>query len=291
VLEGFLEVVARYNETGVPAWEFEPGVYTSPAKWIPYFGPDFIPEVTIRREKVGPRKQPFVLWIAGCASTTGLYTSAEAEEIRDRDLMQIVGRSVLGGSRAVIWQYHYEKPDFDTTLQAPNGFVPETSPLAYNCTCGDPALHRQGFVGSCPDLDNVPVETLTIPSDGSTVTTTGYYTSNATYRIEVSGTYRWGICDSLNCPESAECSYQRWGDAEYLTDDCWSSHFADFHGVDISVVVDEEHVDWGPFSPDHVYSIEKNGRNAPFSFQIADCTSCYGDNAGTLTVTIYEVSR
>jgi hypothetical protein len=137
VLEGFLEVVARYNETGVPAWEFEPGVYTSPAKWIPYFGPDFIPEVTIRREKVGPRKQPFVLWIAGCASTTGLYTSAEAEEIRDRDLMQIVGRSVLGGSRAVIWQYHYEKPDFDTTLQAPNGFVPETSPLAYNCTCGD----------------------------------------------------------------------------------------------------------------------------------------------------------
>lgn len=289
VLEGFLGLVAGLK--------FEPGVYTRPEIWVSFFGADFIPEVTIRRQRPvplqepGPQKQPFVLWISGCASTEGLYTPAEAEEIQNRDLMPIVNRATLGGSRAAIWQYHLEKPDFDTTLQAPDAFAPLTSSLAYNCTCSDPALWRLGFVGSCPPLDNLAVETLTIPSDGSTVRTAGTYSSNSAYRIEVSGTYRWGICDSFYCPGGSACNYQRWGDAEYLTDDCWNSDYEDFFGVDISVVVDGEHVDWGPFSSDHVYSMEVNGRNAPFSFQIADCSSCYGDNAGTLTVTIYEVSR
>jgi len=140
----------------------------------------------------------------------------------------------------------------------------------------------------CPGDADAPLETLTVPSDGIPVTTTRTYASDKTYRIEVSGTYQWGICDSFNCPGGQSCEFRRFGDAEHLTDDCWASTFSDFFGTDISVFVDGGNVDWGPFNADHVYSIERAGNDGPFSFHIFDCAPCYGDNEGGLTVKIFE---
>ena len=302
VLNGFLEYVARIRAqaeaSNEPDFAFESGVYTSPKFWNRYFGADYVPQVKVnsRGSRLGkkPRsqKEPFVLWITGCGTSDGIYDSTMADDIRDRHLFPIVHQTTLGGSRSVWWQYHVNKPDFNVTDQDPaEGFAPVSSAVIYNCTCEDPTLTRPGAYLLCPPVNWVPLETLEIPSDGSAVTTEGTYRSSKTFRIEVSGTYRWGVCDPANCPDGLPCNYERYGDAEYLTDDCWTTYDEDFFGIDISVVLNGEHVDWGSFESDHVYSLVVAGKNAPFSFEIADCTNCYDDNEGSLTVTIYELSR
>lgn len=304
VLEGFLEYLARLKALsqafGARRFAFEPGVYTRPEAWILYFGVDFIPEVVIPRDPRSRRslaaslapdsqKQPFVLWITGCATGEGTYKSEQAEDIQERDLFRIVHQTSLGGSQSILWQYHIEKPDFDVTTTNPDRFLPVSSAVPYNCSCSDPNLFRVGVVGSCPPLNDRLVETLAIPSDGSVVASRSY-PSYKTFRVEVSGTYRWGLCDAWCCPGGDPGLRERHGDAEFLTEDCWISHYGDFNGTDISVFVDGENVDWGPFQSDHVYSIEVAGRDAPFSFHINDCASCYGDNEGSLTVRIYELT-
>jgi hypothetical protein len=163
VLEGFLQFVVGLNSPD-PGSDFEPGVYTRPDIWVIFFGADFVPKARPPLRAPRPtrivgrelQKQPFVLWLSGCATTEGLYTPAEAEDIRERDLMRIVSQTTLGGSRAAIWQYHIEKPDFDTTVLAPDDFSPLDSSLPYSCTCSDEALWRYGFAGSCPSLEVAP---------------------------------------------------------------------------------------------------------------------------------------
>jgi len=296
VLEGFLQYVTglkglaqRFDE---PSLYFEPGVYTRPEAWVTYFGFDWVPEVTVGQGKQRRRDPvPFVLWITGCASSKGAYdvqeAAQEAAEIVERQMLSIVQETTLGGSRSVLWQYHLEKPDFDVTLYSPTGgFTPVPASIPYYCSCSDPDLERPGAVGSCPALDNVLLETLTVPSDGSVVTTGRSYPSFKTFRIEVSGAYKWKDCEFLFCSGGGDCV----GDAEYVTDNCWISQYDNLSGTDISLFLDGEDVNWGPFRSDHVYSILLNGKDGPFSFHINDCTSCYADNGGSLTVKIYEMS-
>jgi hypothetical protein len=140
----------------------------------------------------------------------------------------------------------------------------------------------------CPGQGEAPLETLSIPTDGSRAETSLSYSSENAYRIEVSGTYQWGQCDPFTCPDGGACEYRRFGDAEHLTDDCGASYFDDWFGIDISVYIDGQNVNWGPFRDDHVYSIIVAGRDAPFSFHLNDCAPCYGDNEGSLTVSIFE---
>jgi len=144
-----------------------------------------------------------------------------------------------------------------------------------------------GLLG-CPGQGEAPLETLSIPSDGSSVETSLSFSSQKTYRIEVSGTYQWGMCDPVNCPDGGACGYRRFGDAEHLTDDCGLNYFDDWFGFDISVYLDGENVDWGTFRDDHAYSITVPGNDAPFSFHLNDCAPCYGDNEGSLTVRVFE---
>lgn len=67
VLEGFLQTVSE--DSSVP-W---PGVYTSPERWVDFFGKDFIP----RTHEVDPFEPsspiPFVLWVAGCSEAASRY--------------------------------------------------------------------------------------------------------------------------------------------------------------------------------------------------------------------------
>jgi hypothetical protein len=161
VVNGFMGYVARVRALakmfGAPELSFASGVYTSPEFWIKYFGADFVPEVMLGRfgSTIGlareARKEPFVLWITGCATSVGVYNSSEADEIRSRDLFPIVNETTLGGSKAVWWQYHIEKPDFNVTDQNPtDGFTPISSAITYTCSCDDPELARDGTSGSCP---------------------------------------------------------------------------------------------------------------------------------------------
>jgi hypothetical protein len=46
-------------------------------------------------------------------------------------------------------------------------------------------------------------------------------------------------------------------------------------------------VDWGPFNPNHVYTLAWTGAGAPVTFDIYDIY--YPNNTGELTVAVYQV--
>lgn len=136
VLEGFLQTVAE--DSRVP-W---PGVYTSPEVWVDFFGKDFVPRTHERDPDEPSSPIPFVLWVASC--------SDRCESVRPPDQVRAslptVMETVLGGMRAVIWQYQSKQggcaPDYDVSLQDPergffalwafdiNGRQPR-----FSCTC------------------------------------------------------------------------------------------------------------------------------------------------------------
>jgi len=130
VLTGFLQ---RIVDSSFP---IQPGVYTSPYKWVEFFGKEFIPQNTLGEP------QPFVLWLAGCGITTGVGNQRTPLEVQE-DLPTAL-ESVLGGMKARIWQHHIDDPDFDALTYNPWGYIsPLPGSIAYNCTCG-------GIEGSCP---------------------------------------------------------------------------------------------------------------------------------------------
>lgn len=64
-------------------------------------------------------------------------------------------------------------------------------------------------------------ENIVVPSDGSTVQSQSLINGVA-YTVTISGTFIWGNCDPVTCPNDAP-DYKRYGDAGYLTDDHWAS--------------------------------------------------------------------
>jgi hypothetical protein len=133
--------------------------------------------------------------------------------------------------------------------------------------------------------DAGPLQSLLVPSDGTAVSTAAATEAGATYRLEASGVFRWGGCDATACPGGAGCNYDRYGDAYYRSDDCWSSTTTGFSYI--SLYIDGEQVNWGAYSPDHVYSIDVAGTGAPLAFSVIDCDNCYLDNTGQLSVDVY----
>lgn len=129
------------------------------------------------------------------------------------------------------------------------------------------------------------LEALVIPTDGTAVTTAAASAVDARYRLEASGVFKWGNCDSTACPGGAACGYERLGDAYHRTDDCWATTTTGFDYI--SLYVDGEQVDWGAYDTDHVYSIELPGTGAPFQLEVVDCDDCYLDNRGELSVDLY----
>jgi hypothetical protein len=136
--------------------------------------------------------------------------------------------------------------------------------------------------------DDAVLETLRVPSDDR------LYRSNTefapgTYRVDVSGTYQWGGCDPGFCSGGNACGYNRWGDADFMTDDCWGSTFPDWGGWNIALQVNGAAVAWGPFDPGHAYATTVTlTTQQPITFRLFDCPTCYGDNTGSLVVRISQ---
>jgi hypothetical protein len=129
VIEGFLRTVEAHPE-------LQPGIYMRTGNWLEFFGPDFIP-----KDEQG-EEIPFVLWLAGCATTQG--TAASFDKENTAGALPTAMENVLGGQRPVIWQYHINKPDLDATLRHPAdpGFfdpLPATdiqgNRIVSSCTC------------------------------------------------------------------------------------------------------------------------------------------------------------
>lgn len=140
---------------------------------------------------------------------------------------------------------------------------------------------------AAPDGGAGPLETLVIPTDGTAVTTAAIAAAGTTYRLEASGTFKWGGCDPTSCPNGAACNYDRLGDAYHRTDDCWATTTTNFGYI--SLYIDGQQVNWGDYAADHVYSIDVAGTGAALSFAVMDCDNCYLDNSGQLTVELYRL--
>ena len=136
-----------------------------------------------------------------------------------------------------------------------------------------------------PDAGASLLSTLTVATDGTAIATP-ILDSGRTYTIVASGTFKWGNCDAGVCPGGGACGYERLADAFHRTDDCWASTTEAFEFV--SLAVDGEQVDWGPYRADHTYSLEVTGAGASLQFRVTDCTDCFGDNAGELEVDVYD---
>ena len=149
------------------------------------------------------------------------------------------------------------------------------------------ARHVAYAIGLVPVESEAPLETLSIPSDGTVIVSQRSYPTSSDYWIVASGTYIWGGCDPVNCPNGGDCGYIRYGDANWITDDCWDSHYDLFYGYYISLYMDGENVNWGDYSENHIYAITRQGNDGPFSFRINDGPDWYPDNSGSLTVRIY----
>lgn len=89
-------------------------------------------------------------------------------------------------------------------------------------------------------------------------------------------------------------------DAEYISDDGWVT-YADGPAIGLNQLdtqVNDTFVNWGSYAGDHAYSLMMPGNDAPFKFRVFDGDpntntpnpNWYGDNSGSLTVTIYAVN-
>jgi AhpD family alkylhydroperoxidase len=130
VVRGFLDGIAAASTRATP---FHPGIYVNPDEWRSYVGKDFRPD------------KSFVLWITGCyacnssicapCDETCMTTLTTVEKLLPR-----VSSTILGGSKAVLWQYWLDPPcdcgDFDVAIQNPtSGFTPVRSQATYASVC------------------------------------------------------------------------------------------------------------------------------------------------------------
>jgi len=133
--------------------------------------------------------------------------------------------------------------------------------------------------GTTPEF----VETVSVPSNGSSVQSTNNLETGVTYLLEANGTYHfanwggygiadaeWAYRDSAHTPDGNAGWIKGEG---YYVSDC---------GLDIQV--DGSCVNWGDYNDTHTYVLSYIGDGNPVSFQIWD--SAYGDNSDSLTVDI-----
>jgi hypothetical protein len=133
------------------------------------------------------------------------------------------------------------------------------------------------------------LKTLYVLANGSEVKTDFSLVTGINYTIRLSGTWVWGGCDPNACPDGGP-TYFRVADAAYLSED----HFQNLLGLPWSNVVYLEingsGVDLGPYNANHVYTTQIVGNGSQASFKLRDCSFCFGDNAGSLRVEIFEGS-
>jgi hypothetical protein len=147
---------------------------------------------------------------------------------------------------------------------------------------GVPSLAR----ATAPPDGFVLLETITVPTDGSSVASTHILQAGVTYKIRALGLFSIG---------GAGYGY---GDAEYAFDGLnGAGNVSDTNippEVDLGIAINDTVNDipkfpsWGSFNPSHVYTIDFAGLGAPISLNYHD--SLYPDNAFPATVEISQTT-
>jgi hypothetical protein len=127
-------------------------------------------------------------------------------------------------------------------------------------------------------------ETITVPVNGSLVSSTTVLKTGILYKIRASGTSNvGGLGDGLGDAEYANFS----NPPSSLQDNCGGTP----DGVDLGIGIDDSNNDnnkfplWGNYEPNHVYTIDFAGQGSSISLNYHDCA--YNDNSGSLTVEIW----
>jgi hypothetical protein len=134
------------------------------------------------------------------------------------------------------------------------------------------------------------LETLTVPTDGTVVSSALAYATGTTVSVQVSGRIVWGGCDPVNCPNGSSCSFTRLGDAQFHSDNCFTGSDPTFHSpafdFPIQLFMNSAALPTTPFSPSHVYSFVVQGNGGHLTFAYNDIPGTFVDNSGSFTVTI-----
>jgi hypothetical protein len=139
--------------------------------------------------------------------------------------------------------------------------------------------------GTGTGMTGVLVDAFSVSADGTT-TTSKPLTTGKSYRVVVSGTFIYGVCNETDCPGGATCGYTYVADAYNSTNDCWTTSPPESRWV--GLWVDDTAPYWGDTRDDHTYEQPIVGTGQGSRFRIFDCADCYNDNTGKLAVAIYD---
>jgi hypothetical protein len=137
------------------------------------------------------------------------------------------------------------------------------------------------LAASAPPPGFVLQETITVPVDGTSVTSATTLQSGVTYKIRASGTFTIGG--------------PGFGDAEYAFDASNSSVTSVGDSVDLGIGINDTINDnpkapfWGNFTSTHEYTIDFLGAGSTIALNYHD--SFYDDNEGSLTVEIFAPAQ
>lgn len=143
---------------------------------------------------------------------------------------------------------------------------------------------------TCPgNMVQKHLETVTVPSNGSTVYSANVLKSGVKYILEASGTYTYwpaqlpdaGIADAKYSLRP-QGSYNPGPGPRWISGDDLPLPWTNY----LEVLVDSGPVSWGTLNPDHIYYLLLDGTGSTAGFRILD--SYYGDNSGSLQVDIYK---
>lgn len=130
------------------------------------------------------------------------------------------------------------------------------------------------------------LETIAVPSDGSSVSSSTSLASGTTYWIRASGAMVIGtICSHPDADAEYYCFSQG-----APTDICAGFGPTVDNGIGINDSTNDsaKFPFWGLYNPAHVYTIAFVGLGAPIALNYHDCV--YGDNSGSLTVEILSTT-
>ena len=166
-------------------------------------------------------------------------------------------------------------------------FVGQRTPITLNyhdCNYSDNsgAFTVEIFRLATPYVGFASQEVVTVPVNGSVVTTTSPLDKGLSYRVRASG--------------SAVVGGPGLGDAEYFYDQALASAIDRCGdsptGVDGGLAIDDLANDsakfpqWGGFASSHVYTVDIIGRGLPINFSYHDCG--FSDNSGALSAEIFR---
>lgn len=136
------------------------------------------------------------------------------------------------------------------------------------------------------------VESLFVPATGDLTNTpviqSSTLVSGRNYKIEVSGTYFAGGTGPYDIRADAEYSEDTYQRANSLP---WTDFVHNYESSGeglLELKINNLFVEWGPFSSDHIYTLDKTGSGSPVNFQFQIYDTYAQNNTGGLCVSLFE---